>query len=80
MVTATTRLRDRWFNRKAAADYAGISERTVIRMMREPDGLAYVRIGREVMTKPEWVDQYFDKRVVHPNPRRKGGANASPTK
>lgn len=63
MARTMPRLRDRMINRKAAAEYVGISERTVTRMMKEPDGLPSVRIGREIMTKPEWLDEYFEKRV-----------------
>lgn len=59
-----------WINRRQIAKALDISERTVSRMMNQPNGLAYMEFGREKLSKPEFIEEYLTTRIKRPNRRR----------
>jgi predicted site-specific integrase-resolvase len=48
-----------WFRIPQAAEYAGVSPRTLREWMRE--GLKYSRIHGIVLLKPEWIDEFVER-------------------
>jgi len=47
-----------WLNVKTGAAYAGVSERTFSKWLR--DGLKHIRVSaRIIKIKPEWIDEYI---------------------
>lgn len=50
---------------KRAAQYAGVSERTFRKWLK--DGLRHSRVGRTILIKYSWIDEYLAKYEVLQN-------------
>lgn len=48
-----------WLQIKAAAEYAGVSARTVRTWIKER-GLKKARVGGLILIKQEWIDQFLE--------------------
>ena len=63
-------LSDYWPLDEFAKNQVKRSKRTVRRWMRQPNGLAYMQLGKELFIPKEGARQYLRSREVRPNPRR----------
>lgn len=65
-----TALLDDYVTRRELAQELRCSERTIIRLEREPDGLPSTLLGGRVLYRRASVAQWLERRERRPNPTR----------
>jgi hypothetical protein len=54
------------------ANMVGKTRRTLSRWINQPDGLPYLRLGREIHVPLAHARDWLASRIRRPNPRRRG--------